>query len=346
MVLEKILDGTVDLNGYIMMFPIIIIVYIISSSFMMQDMGGLIYIFGILLTLLNVYAMSSMSNSTKATLKNYKSGDWTKSGFCYIGLPLINQKYNNVSPNAAIIIFTLFFFLMGDIANNIREMKNPFGFSYFLFLNKPWLIVFFCGMFALNVLAERMYRCNYYEGLDYFVGGGAVGLFSGLLIMVFFLAVGMKNNLQTNSFLQNASSCVVPSKKMFQCDNVSLDDDRVYFLRTDELKESPYCDSIIPGDVDTYNISTLKNYGTYDKIIITGKTMVYFYEKENRKGRVVIIDKYGKMKGKGDFETSETDQTETRQISWAALITKFTTDWPAMKNTFEGPQSILIHKEY
>ena len=181
MVLEKILDGTVDLNGYIMMFPIIIIVYIISSSFMMQDMCGLIYIFGILLTLLNVYAMSSMSNSTKATLKNYKSGDWTKSGFCYIGLPLINQKYNNVSPNAAIIIFTLFFFLMGDIANNIREMKNPFGFSYFLFLNKPWLIVFFCGMFALNILAERMYSCNYYDSIGLFCGRGGSRIIFGFI---------------------------------------------------------------------------------------------------------------------------------------------------------------------
>ena len=47
MELEKLLAGNVDLNGYIMMFPIIIIVYIITSSFILQDICGLIYIFGL-----------------------------------------------------------------------------------------------------------------------------------------------------------------------------------------------------------------------------------------------------------------------------------------------------------
>ena len=360
MVLEKILDGGVDLNGYIMMFPIIIIVYTLTSSFMMQDITGLIYIFGIVFTLLNVYTVSSVSPSPEARKKNYASGDWKRSGLCYIGLPVINQYYNNVSPNAAIIMFTLFFFLMGDIANNIREMKNPFKFVYFLILNKPWLIMFFSSIFILNIAAERNHACNYHTEVDYFIGGGVIGLFTGLILMIFFIGTGMKNILQTSSFLNNATSCVIPTKKIFQCDPISSDDDRVYFLKKNETIDSIYVDSIMPTDVDTFNISTLKNFDMYEKIVMTGKTMVYFYEKENRKGRVIIINKDGDIKGKGKFERNEAGATErstslditattgldNRTVEWNVLIKKFKTDWPGIENTFTAPQSIMIHKEY
>ena len=299
MELEKLLAGNVDLNGYIMMFPIIIIVYIITSSFIMQDICGLVYIFGITLTLINIYAVSSMSNTSKERIKNNTLGNWDRSGFCYIGLPFINKFYNNASPNAAIIIFTLFFFLMGDIANNIREIKNPFGFGYYLASNKPWLMTFFSIMFVLNIFAERLYNCNYRTEFDYFIGGGAIGLFSGILLMVFFLGAGLKNSLKTSSFLQVSETCVTPLKKIFQCDKISEDNDRVYFLKTRQNQTSNYVDSLMPSDVDTYNISTLKNYGNYEKIVMTGETMVYFYENENRKGKVIIIDKNGNVKGKG-----------------------------------------------
>tara|TARA_Y100000768_G_C23990935_1_gene692853 strand:+ start:7252 stop:8340 length:1089 start_codon:yes stop_codon:yes gene_type:complete len=362
MELEKLIEGNVDLNGYIMMFPIIIIVYIITSSFIMQDICGMIYIFGITLTLLNVYAVSSISNNSKERIKNYTRGSWDRSGFCYIGLPFINKFYNNASPNAAIIVFTLFFFLMGDIANNIREMKNPFGFGYYLASNKPWLLTFFSIMFVLNIFAERLYNCNYRSEFDYFVGGGAIGLLSGILIMVFFLGAGLKNSLKTSSFLQVSETCVTPLKKIFQCDKISADDNKVYFLKLNEDENSNYIDSLKPGDLDTYNISTLKNYGNYEKIIMTGETMVYFYEKENRKGKVIIIDKYGNVKGKGKFVKDDTkydtvvrstefdgkaagDKTK-RSISWDVIVDKFKTDWPEIKGGFVGPQSILIHKEY
>ena len=362
MELEKLLAGNVDLNGYIMMFPIIIIVYIITSSFIMQDICGLIYIFGLILTLLNVYAVSSMSNTSKERIKNNKLGSWDRSGFCYIGIPLINKFYNNASPNAAIIIFTLFFFLMGDIANNIREMKNPFGFGYFLVSNKPWLITFFSIMFVLNIFAERLYNCNFRSEFDYFLGGGAIGLFSGLLLMVFFIGAGFKNSLKTSSFLQISETCVTPLKKIFQCDKTTEDDNRVYFLKSGQDEDSTFVDSLIPSDVDTYNISTLKNYGNYENIVMLGETMVYFYEKENRQGKVIIIDKYGNVKGKGKFvkddtkydtvvRSTELDETiesidKKRTITWFQLIEKFKRDWPELKTGFDGPQSILIHKEY
>jgi len=370
MVLENILKGSVDLNGYIMMFPIIIIVYIITSSFIMQDICGMIYLFGITLTLINVYTLSSISNSTSERIKNLKKGSWDKSGFCYIGLPIINKFYNNVSPNAAVIVFTMFFFLMGDIANNIREMKNPFGFAYFLLSNKPWIITFFSIMFILNIFAERIYKCNYRDELDYFVGGGIIGLFTGMLLMAFFIGAGLKNTIRNSSFLQVSEKCITPLKKIFQCDKISSDDDRVYFLKENENVGDKFIDSLVPSDVDTYNISTLKNFGNYDKIIMTGETMVYFYEKENRKGKVIIIDKNGNVKGKGKFVKDETEydtvvrskefdinieseekgmgknKKRIRTIPWSRIIEKFKSDWPELSKTFEAPQSILIHKEY
>jgi hypothetical protein len=365
---EKLISGNVDLNGYVMMFPIIIIIYVITSSFIMQDICGLIYIFGITLTLLNVYAVSSMSNTSSELKNNYKKGNWEKSGLCYIGLPIINKYYNNASPNAAVIAFTLFFFLMGDIANNIREMKNPFGFGYFLISNKPWLIGFFSGMFALNILSEKLYYCNFKTTIDYFMGGGVIGLFTGILIMIFFIGAGLKNSLKTSSFLQISDRCITPLKKIFQCDKTSYDNDRVYFLKKEEMISndssihSHYVDYLTPHNTDTYNISTLKNYGDYEKIVMTGETMVYFYEKENRKGNVVIIDKSGNVKGKGKFVKDDaeydtvrsTDDDEDivptdkyeRTISWSQLVDKFKKDWPSMDENFVGPQSILIHKEY
>ena len=93
-----------------------------------------------------------------------------------------------------------------------------------------------------------------------------------------------------------------------------------------------------------------------------GETMVYFYEKENRQGKVIIIDKYGNVKGKGKFvkddteydtvvRSTELDETietidKKRTITWFQLIEKFKRDWPELKTGFNGPQSILIHKEY
>ena len=142
---------------------------------------------------------------------------------------------------------------------------------------------------------------------DYFLGGGAIGLFSGLLLMAFFIGAGFKNSLKTSSFLQISETCVTPLKKIFQCDKTSEDDNRVYFLKSGQNKDSTFVDSLIPSDVDTYNISTLKNYGNYEKIVMLGETMVYFYEKENRQGKVIIIDKYGNVKGKGKFVKDDTE---------------------------------------
>jgi len=296
---EDLWSGNIrgNMNAYIMMFPVIIIMYIITTSFIMKNIYGLVYIFGLILTLINIYAVSMMSSNMETEITT--GSTWEKSTFCYIGLPLINRFFNNASPNAGIIIYTLFFFLMGDIVKHIKEISNPLSFIYFLLYNKPWLMVFFGIMFVLNIYAERAFHCNKNDTLQYFVGGGIIGLFSGLLLMIFFAGAGLKNLLHTNVFLQDSIHCVIPRKKSFRCEETSQDSGKVYFIR-EESNRNPYIfeDSLTPDDIDTYNIGTLKNYGDYAQIKMTGKTNVYFYEKKDRKGKMVKIDKFGTVTGK------------------------------------------------
>ena len=315
-----------------------------------------------------------------------KNARWDKSSFCYIGLPLINHFNNNASPNAAVIIYTLFFFLMGDISNKIVHLKRPLEFMYFLIDNKPWLLIFFSLMFGLNIMAEKGYKCNYYDELNYFVGGGLIGLFSGILLMLLFLGLGMKKLLHTNTFLQDSTFCTLPSKKLFRCNTSSNKDTAVYFLQDGETIDDIYIDKILPGDVDSYNISTLKNYGKYNSIMMTGKIAVFFYEKPDRKGQMIKIGFDGYMEGKKkskavyiammseaakepalartmtdtelakkaeeleqqDRMASNTSSPPTgpRHIYWQDLVNRFIKDWPDLKDTFNGPKSIMIQKEY
>ena len=338
-----------NMNVYIMMFPVIIIMYIITTSFIMKNIYGLVYIFGLILTLINIYAVSMMSSNMETHIRD--SSTWEKSTFCYIGLPLVNRLFNNASPNAGIIIYTLFFFLMGDIVKHIKKIINPLSFIYFLLYNKPWLMVFFGMMFVLNIYAERAFHCNKNDALQYFVGGGVIGLFSGMLMMIFFAGAGLKNLLHTNVFLQDSIHCVIPRKKSFRCEETSQDSGKVYFIR-ENTNLSPYIfeDSLTPDDIDTYNIGTLKNYGDYAEIKMTGKINVYFYEKKDRKGKMVKIDKYGEVTGKESDLLADSAQLGVakgeRIIGWSALKSRFLIDWPALGPNFSGPKSILIHKEY
>ena len=105
-------------------FPFLILVYILTSSLMNKNIIGIVYLIGYLFTLINNYVFSSVSVE--------KEELHLKSEFCYKGIPILpNNSFS--SPNMAILIYSLCYFLIPQFLRNIHFVRNPLGFCILYF---------------------------------------------------------------------------------------------------------------------------------------------------------------------------------------------------------------------
>lgn len=285
-VLQALITNSNTLLLIPLLFPMLILVYIVTSSVMNNNIIGIIYLMGYLITLVNNYIISSLSvDENNLNLK---------SEFCYKGIPIVPYNNSLSSPNMAIIIYSLCYFLIPQFLRNINFIRNPIGFAYFIIKNNAHMFAFFTILVVSNYYSELTFNCS--EKNDIFkkmVVGGFIGFFSAWLYVLLFYLTGNKYMLLKNHFLSNKTICELPTNRMFRCDNENSDN-MIVFAMDDKELDATIDDIVNYGDDELENLKSLKTFNIYDKndpdikyfkyLHVYGKTSLFFYDRENYKG--------------------------------------------------------------
>ena len=315
---EQFVKNSSTLLIYPLFFPFLLIFYAFTSSIMNKDMGAVIYIFGLVITLFNNYIINS---STRVVDKT-----GIRSEFCYAGIPFV-PKYNlRSSPNMAVITYSFFFFLIPTIIRNLHYLKNPPAFFEYLFDKNKFLFVFFALTMLFNKYSEKYFGCSNpaMRGLD-LTNGFFVGLFSAWLLLLLFYVTGNKNLLITNRFMDNKVLCVIPSNKVFKCTNDNNVSAIVFSL--DYTPNLDTDDKYYFGDRDLTRLDSIKLAGVWNYIHIFGKTDIVVYSLPNFKGDKVLI-KYRDIKTKLKTK-SEIEQDKNRSSVQGGAYNPIVREWEA-----------------
>lgn len=287
-VVEQFVKNSSTLLIYPLFFPFLLIFYAFTSSIMNKDMGAVIYIFGLVVTLLNNYIINSSSNVVD------KKG--IRSEFCYTGIPFIPKNNLKSSPNMAVISYSFFFFLIPTFIRNVHYLKNPPAFLEYLFDKNKFIFLFFGLIMLFNKYSEKFFGCSNPDmrGLD-LSNGFLVGMFSAWLLVLLFYVTGNKNLLITNRFMDNKVLCVVPTNKVFKCQNDNNISALVFSTNPSEPDRSD--DKYYFGDKDLTHLDSIKLAGVWNFVHIFGKTDIVVYSLPNFKGEKLLI-KYRDIKTK------------------------------------------------
>ena len=288
-VVESFVRKSTTLLIYPLFFPFILIFYAITSSIMNKDLGAVVYIFGLVITMINNYLINSGT-----VVENKSSG--LKSEFCYIGIPFIPKFNMRSSPNMAVITYTFFFFLMPSFIRNLHYMKNPLALMEYMFDKNKLLILFFGLTMVFNRYSEKYFGCSNpnMNGLD-ISNGFIVGMFSAWLMLLLFYVTGHKNLLLTSRFLDNKVLCVVPNNKVFKCSN----DNNISAIAfsTYDTPNKRYDERLYYGDRDLARLDGMKLAGIWTNVHIYGNTDLVVYKYPDFKGDKILI-KYRDIKQK------------------------------------------------
>ena len=288
-VVESFVRKSTTLLIYPLFFPFILIFYAITSSIMNKDLGAVVYIFGLVITMINNYLINSGT-----VVENKSSG--LKSEFCYIGIPFIPKFNMRSSPNMAVITYTFFFFLMPSFIRNLHYMKNPLALMEYMFDKNKLLILFFGLTMVFNRYSEKYFGCSNpnMNGLD-ISNGFIVGMFSAWLMLLLFYVTGHKNLLLTSRFLDNKVLCVVPNNKVFKCSNNN--NISAIAFSTHDTPNKRYDERLFYGDRDLARLDGMKLAGIWTNVHIYGNTDLVVYKYPDFKGDKILI-KYRDMKQK------------------------------------------------
>lgn len=288
-VVESFVRKSTTLLIYPLFFPFILIFYAITSSIMNKDLGAVVYIFGLVITMINNYLINSGT-----IVENKSSG--LKSEFCYIGIPFIPKFNMRSSPNMAVITYTFFFFLMPSFIRNLHYMKNPLALMEYMFDKNKLLILFFGLTMVFNRYSEKYFGCSNpsMNGLD-ISNGFVVGMFSAWLMLLLFYVTGHKNLLLTSRFLDNKVLCVVPNNKVFKCSNNN--NISAIAFSTHDTPNKRYDERLFYGDRDLARLDGMKLAGIWTNVHIYGNTDLVVYKYPDFKGDKILI-KYRDMKQK------------------------------------------------
>ena len=288
-VVESFVRKSTTLLIYPLVFPFILIFYAITSSIMNKDLGAVVYIFGLVITMINNYLINSGT-----VVENKSSG--LKSEFCYIGIPFIPKFNMRSSPNMAVITYTFFFFLMPSFIRNLHYMKNPLALMEYMFDKNKLLILFFGLTMVFNRYSEKYFGCSNpnMNGLD-ISNGFIVGMFSAWLMLLLFYVTGHKNLLLTSRFLDNKVLCVVPNNKVFKCSNNN--NISAIAFSTHDTPNKRYDERLFYGDRDLARLDGMKLAGIWTNVHIYGNTDLVVYKYPDFKGDKILI-KYRDMKQK------------------------------------------------
>ena len=175
--------------------PILITFFILMLSLFNVDIKGIIYLMGILITMLiNRFVFMNL-------VKQERSPDEALSCeiFTIFGDPF---PYNSPASSSVFIAFTTMYLLLPMFSSN-----SPDNYNY------P-VIAFFLSLFCVDAYSKIMKRCN--KLLSIMLGLG-VGLLFGGLWYSLFKFTGNEEFLFMNELKSNRAICSKPSDQKFVC---------------------------------------------------------------------------------------------------------------------------------
>tara|TARA_Y100000389_G_scaffold205088_1_gene262953 strand:- start:5732 stop:6346 length:615 start_codon:yes stop_codon:yes gene_type:complete len=172
--------------------PIIIVSFLVLISILNQNLKGLIYLAGVLIsTVLNIFLMNFI-----------KSPINPKAVFTcnLIELPFMN-KYNSPASSSVLLAFTAFYLL------------QPLFMNHGILYNIPLTILLF-SIIGLDVATKVYNKCTTISGA--FIGC-LFGMFCSIIWYNLFKMSGYESLLYFDELDSNNVQCTRPSKQTFKC---------------------------------------------------------------------------------------------------------------------------------
>ena len=205
----------------IIFLPVLIMFYIVSSSFLNQNSSTLVYGIGFVITLVFTGIVNRLSLSQASKLS--KQGKENPSEYCFYGVPSIAKSmigYLKASPNAAIIMYTFMYFISSTVVKNFSFVINPILMLDKLFKDDLDIMIFFVCVLYFGKKVEKQLQCNNNDmnGLDY-VNGMVVGFFAFWSYITLFFVMGKESFFIQSHFLSNNKYCNSPSSVTYRCED-------------------------------------------------------------------------------------------------------------------------------
>jgi len=173
------------------LLPLLLIFFMVMISIFNQDIKGLVYLAGILITsVINVFLLNMIANKS----------DENSSASCNIfNLPFGMNTYNVPSLNSVLIAFTIAYLIIPMISSSQTN----------------YVVIFaLLSMFIIDAISKIMNKCTTIAGV---VLGLLTGLLSGSLWYALFRSTGYNSLLYFDEVISNKTYCSRPKKQTFKC---------------------------------------------------------------------------------------------------------------------------------
>lgn len=172
--------------------PLILGFFMIMISVFNQDIKGIIYLAGILIsTVINVLLLNM--------IKSERNKDESSETCDLIHLPFNLSDYNIPSLNSVLLTFTFVYLIMPMVASN--QMNYA-------------LIIFLSGMIIVDAISKIMNKCTNIGGV---LIGCLLGGIMGAIWYIIFKAAGLNSLLYFNTGDSDKLYCSRPKNQTFKC---------------------------------------------------------------------------------------------------------------------------------
>ncbi len=188
MAIELTLSNVLQFFSFIS--PTLLIFFLFMSSLFNQNLKGLVYLAGILITsIINVLFMNLIGSGR----------DENEAFSCSIfDIPYVTQ-YNSPYPSSLIIAFT--------IAYLVLPMKYNKQMNY-------GVLAFLLVLLSIDIITKVQNRCTTYAGA---ILGGLIGFLFGAIWYIIFHATGYDGLLYFDELRSDNVVCSRPTKQTFKC---------------------------------------------------------------------------------------------------------------------------------
>lgn len=173
------------------LLPLLLIFFMVMISIFNQDIKGLVYLAGILITsVINIFILNMIKNRS----------DENSSASCNIfNLPFNMNNYNVPSLNSVLIAFTIAYLILPMIGSNQTN----------------YVVIFaLLSIFVIDAISKIMNKCTTIAGV---ILGLLTGLLSGSLWYALFRSSGLNSLLYFDEVVSNKTYCSRPNKQTFKC---------------------------------------------------------------------------------------------------------------------------------
>jgi hypothetical protein len=170
--------------------PTLLIFFLFMTSLFNQNLKGLVYIAGILI--------SSIANVVLMNMIGSERSDDEAFSCSMFDIPYVS-RFNSPYPTTVIIAFTLAYLALPMKYNN--EMNYV-------------VLAFLCVLLGIDIITKVQNKCSTYPGT---LLGALVGGLSGLIWYALFSMSGYKSLLYFDELQSNNVICSKPTKQTFKC---------------------------------------------------------------------------------------------------------------------------------